>query len=96
MALMKISSTTCYVAPFTTSPPLPQSESLVQARLGRTGGAGVLERPGLDQSQTGQEPSVEEGGEMGKLSQRRISGGGDRYRVLLLDHEKHTEGRGWM
>lgn len=63
----------------------------MQARLGRTGGAGVLERPGLDQSQTSQEPRVEEGGEMGKLSQRRIYGGGDRYRVLLVDHERHTE-----
>ncbi|KAH7296433.1 hypothetical protein KP509_26G023000 [Ceratopteris richardii] len=67
--------------------------SFVQARLGRTGGAGVLERPGLDQSQVGNEPSVQEGGEMGKLSQKRILGGGDRYRVLLLDHEKHTEDR---
>ncbi|KAH7296434.1 hypothetical protein KP509_26G023000 [Ceratopteris richardii] len=34
--------------------------SFVQARLGRTGGAGVLERPGLDQSQVGNEPSVQE------------------------------------
>ena len=31
---------------------------------------------------------------MGKLMQKRNSGGGDRYRVLLLDHEKHTESRG--
>lgn len=31
---------------------------------------------------------------MGKLSQRRIFGGGDRYRVLLLDHERHTETQG--
>ena len=31
---------------------------------------------------------------MGKLMQKRKSGGGNRYRVLLLDHEKHTESRG--
>lgn len=51
----------------------------------------MLERPGLDQSQPSQEARVEEGGEMGKLPQRRKFAGGDRYRVLLLDHDKHTE-----
>eukprot|EP01018_Ginkgo_biloba_P031534 Gb_16952 [translate_table: standard] len=58
---------------------------------GGGGGAGVLERPGLDQSQYDATPSAEEGGEIGKVRQKRGSGGGDRYKVLLLDHERHTE-----
>ena len=34
------------------------------------------------------------GGEMGSANQRLRTGGGDRYRVLLLDHERHTEDMG--
>eukprot|EP00270_Netrium_digitus_P009296 TRINITY_DN2829_c0_g1_i1.p1 TRINITY_DN2829_c0_g1~~TRINITY_DN2829_c0_g1_i1.p1 ORF type:complete len:205 (+),score=18.51 TRINITY_DN2829_c0_g1_i1:99-713(+) len=66
----------------------------VEARLGgleRKGGAGLLERPGLDQSSSSSAPKTDEGGEMGKLRQRLRHDGGDRYRVLLLDHERHTE-----
>lgn len=59
--------------------------------LGGGGGTGVLERPGFDQSQFDTTPSAEEGGEMGKVREKRGSGGGDRYKVLLLDHERHTE-----
>ena len=34
---------------------------------------------------------------MGKLKQRIRHSGGDKYRVLLLDHEKHTEQFGtWL
>ena len=41
---------------------------LSEARLGRSnGGAGVLERPGFDQSQLYQEPRVEEGNEFKPL-----------------------------
>lgn len=60
---------------------------------GSGGGAGVLEKPGLDQS-FGQDkgPSTESGGEMGRLKDRMRTGGGDQYRVLLLDHARHTEG----
>lgn len=63
---------------------------LTEARLGG-GGAGVLERPGLDQSGSSSSPQADAGGEMGKLGQRIRHSGGDKYRVLLLDHEKHTE-----
>ena len=31
---------------------------------------------------------------MGSANQRMRTGGGDRYRVLLLDHERHTEDMG--
>ncbi|CAI7734188.1 unnamed protein product [Closterium sp. NIES-54] len=67
----------------------------LRGRLGSSfGGASVLERPGLDQS-GGEDgaPKTDAGGEMGQLKQRMRNGGGDRYRVLLLDHEKHTEDR---
>eukprot|EP00249_Psilotum_nudum_P008788 c21508_g1_i1 orf=124-723(+) len=64
---------------------------VVEARLGGGGGAGVLDKPGLDQSGSSPQPSVEEGGERGRLLQKLRYGGGDRYRVLLLDHERHTE-----
>lgn len=63
---------------------------VTEGRLGG-GGAGVLERPGLDQSTPDSAPRTEEGGEMGKSRQSVRLGGGDRYRVLLLDHERHTE-----
>lgn len=58
---------------------------------GGGGGTGVLERPGFDQSQFEATPSAEEGGEIGKVREKRGTGGGDRYKVLLLDHERHTE-----
>ncbi|CAI5962086.1 unnamed protein product [Closterium sp. NIES-64] len=65
----------------------------LRGRLGSSfGGASVLERPGLDQSGGADgAPKTDAGGEMGQLKQRMRNGGGDRYRVLLLDHEKHTE-----
>lgn len=59
---------------------------------GQMGGTGVLERPGYDRSlPVSPTPKADEGGEMGKLRDKRGSGGGERYKVLLLDHEKHTE-----
>ncbi|CAM6123275.1 unnamed protein product [Calypogeia fissa] len=65
---------------------------VTEGRLGgQGGGTGVLERPGLDQSSPDTAPRTEEGGEMGKSRQTVRYGGGDRYRVLLLDHERHTE-----
>lgn len=65
--------------------------SVTEARLGGPGAAGVLERPGLDQSTPDSAPRTEEGGERGQSRQRVRLGGGDKYRVLLLDHERHTE-----
>ncbi|XP_024375044.1 ATP-dependent Clp protease adapter protein CLPS2, chloroplastic [Physcomitrium patens] len=68
------------------------SGGVFQARLGGGGGgAGVLERPKLDQSGSDTTPRTEEGGESGRAAQRNRTGGGERYRVLLLDHERHTE-----
>lgn len=65
---------------------------VTEGRLGgQKGGTGVLERPGLDQSSPDTAPRTEEGGEMGKSRQTVRFGGGDKYRVLLLDHERHTE-----
>uniref|UniRef100_A0A0D6R3A7 Adaptor protein ClpS core domain-containing protein n=1 Tax=Araucaria cunninghamii TaxID=56994 RepID=A0A0D6R3A7_ARACU len=59
---------------------------------GDMGGIGVLEKPQLDRSRAKTPtPKVDEGGEMGKSREKRGSGGGERYKVLLLDHEKHTE-----
>lgn len=51
-----------------------------------------MERPGLDQSGGVSGPQTDEGGERGQLRDRLRLGGGDQYRVLLLDHERHTEG----
>ncbi|KAG0621922.1 hypothetical protein M758_3G058700 [Ceratodon purpureus] len=68
------------------------SVGVVRAALGGSrGGSSVLERPKLDQSGSDTAPQTEEGGESGKDRQRVRTGGGDRYRVLLLDAEHHTE-----
>ncbi|KAL4186211.1 hypothetical protein AMTRI_Chr09g13040 [Amborella trichopoda] len=64
----------------------------ISGRFGSSkGGAGLLERPTFDQSQFDPSLSVEEGGEMGRLCDKKGPGSGDSYRVLLLDHERHTE-----
>ncbi|KAH9288556.1 hypothetical protein KI387_032673, partial [Taxus chinensis] len=59
------------------------------------GGAGLLERRELEfpkiSTPTTSTPSVDAGGEIGKSWEKRRTGGGDRYKVLLLDHERHTE-----
>jgi len=60
-------------------------------RFGSSGGAGVLERPGLDQSGTDSTPRTSEGGEMGASKQQVRFGGGERFRVILLDDVRHTE-----
>lgn len=66
----------------------------LRGRLGSSGGAGVLERPGLDQSRENADaPKTDAGGDMAQLRQRMRTGGGDKYRVLLLDDERHTEDR---
>ncbi|KAJ8445666.1 hypothetical protein Cgig2_007142 [Carnegiea gigantea] len=65
----------------------------VNATLGSSkGGAHVLERPKYDRFQFEVEPTaVQEGGDIGWLSDKRGTGSGDSYRVLLLDDERHTE-----
>lgn len=64
--------------------------AMVEGRLGSQG-PGLMEKPGLDQADTAGGVKTEEGGEMGKLRARIRRRGGSRYRVLLLDHERHIE-----
>ncbi|XVF84483.1 hypothetical protein PTKIN_Ptkin17bG0040600 [Pterospermum kingtungense] len=65
----------------------------VQARFGafKSGGAGVLERPSLDQSQFEPTTQVLEGGDIGRLRDSKGTGSGDSYRVLLIDDARHSE-----
>ncbi|XP_057525583.1 ATP-dependent Clp protease adapter protein CLPS2, chloroplastic-like [Amaranthus tricolor] len=57
----------------------------------RSGGSVVLERPSFDQSQFDPSPQVEQGGDIGRLKDKRAPVSGDGYRVLLLDDPRHTE-----
>ncbi|GAB4842840.1 hypothetical protein Ancab_012817 [Ancistrocladus abbreviatus] len=59
--------------------------------LSSRGGAGLLERPTFDQSQFDPSTQVQEGGDIGRVRDKRGPGSGDSYRVLLLDDERHTE-----
>ncbi|CAB4295948.1 unnamed protein product [Prunus armeniaca] len=64
----------------------------VKARFGSSkGGAGVLERPKFDQSQFDPATQLEQGGDIGRLKDKRGIGSGDSYRVLLVDDVRHTE-----
>ncbi|XAR53203.1 hypothetical protein NMG60_11021656 [Bertholletia excelsa] len=68
------------------------SFATVEASLGSSkGGAGLLERPTFDQSQFDPSTLVEEGGDIGRITDRRGAGSGDSYRVLLIDDKHHTE-----
>ncbi|KVH95764.1 ATP-dependent Clp protease adapter protein CLPS1, chloroplastic-like [Cynara cardunculus var. scolymus] len=55
------------------------------------GGAGVLERPSFDQSQFDPATQVQEGGDIGRVRDKKHTGSGDSYRVLLIDDARHTE-----
>lgn len=65
----------------------------VEARFGsfETGGAGVIEKPAFDQSQFDPSTQVLEGGDIGKMKEKRRTGSGDSYRVLLIDDARHSE-----
>ncbi|XP_004297765.1 PREDICTED: uncharacterized protein LOC101299180 [Fragaria vesca subsp. vesca] len=64
----------------------------VKARFGSSrGGAGVLERPKFDQTQFDPSTQLQEGGDIGRLKDKRGIGSGDSYRVLLIDDVQHTE-----
>ncbi|XWS35247.1 hypothetical protein CRYUN_Cryun21dG0109500 [Craigia yunnanensis] len=65
----------------------------VKARFGsfKSGGAGVLERPSFDQSQFDPSTQVLEGGDIGRLKDKKGTGSGDSYRVLLVDDSHHSE-----
>ncbi|XP_052205392.1 ATP-dependent Clp protease adapter protein CLPS2, chloroplastic-like [Diospyros lotus] len=64
----------------------------IMASLGsKKGGAAILERPTFDQSQFDPSTQVEEGGDIGRLRDRRGAGSGDSYRVLLIDDMRHSE-----
>ncbi|KAJ4767044.1 ATP-dependent Clp protease adapter protein ClpS [Rhynchospora pubera] len=54
-------------------------------------GAGVLERPTIDPSQFDAFPIVQEGGDIGRLTEKKGTGSGDSYKVLLVDDPRHTE-----
>ncbi|XVF37841.1 hypothetical protein REPUB_Repub20aG0045800 [Reevesia pubescens] len=66
---------------------------VVKARFGsfKTGGAGVLERPSFDQSQFDPSTQVLEGGDIGRSKDKKGTGSGDSYRVLLVDDARHSE-----
>ncbi|ONK55325.1 uncharacterized protein A4U43_UnF4930 [Asparagus officinalis] len=55
------------------------------------GGSGLLERPTFDQSQFDPIPEAEEGGDIGRLKDKKSLGSGDSYRVLLIDDARHSE-----
>eukprot|EP00258_Populus_trichocarpa_P009370 XP_002315814.2 uncharacterized protein LOC7459064 isoform X1 [Populus trichocarpa] len=55
------------------------------------GGTGVLERPTFDQSQFDPSSQALEGGDIGRLRDKRGVGSGDSYRVLLIDDARHSE-----
>ncbi|XP_019709579.1 ATP-dependent Clp protease adapter protein CLPS2, chloroplastic [Elaeis guineensis] len=55
------------------------------------GGTGLLERPTFDQSQFDPLPQAQEGGDIGRLSDRKGLGSGDSYKVLMIDDIRHTE-----
>ncbi|KAL4387124.1 hypothetical protein GQ457_09G015440 [Hibiscus cannabinus] len=57
----------------------------------KTGGAAILERPTLDQSQFDPSTQVLEGGDIGGSIDRKGTGSGDGYRVLLVDDSRHSE-----
>ncbi|XP_022761773.1 uncharacterized protein LOC111307798 [Durio zibethinus] len=65
----------------------------VKARFGsfESGGAAVLERPSFDQSQFEPSTQVLEGGDIGRLRDKKGTGSGDSYRVLLVDDAGHSE-----
>ncbi|KAK6266149.1 hypothetical protein QUC31_016986 [Theobroma cacao] len=65
----------------------------VKAKFGsfKSGGAGVLERPSLDQSQFDPSTQVLEGGDIGRRRDKKGTGRGDSYRVLLIDDTCHSE-----
>ncbi|KAJ6837333.1 ATP-dependent Clp protease adapter protein CLPS1, chloroplastic-like [Iris pallida] len=55
------------------------------------GGSGLLERPTFDQSQFDPLPQAQEGGDIGRLRDKKSLRSGDSYRVLLIDDARHTE-----
>ncbi|KAJ4710360.1 ATP-dependent Clp protease adapter protein ClpS [Melia azedarach] len=77
-------------------PMLPKSRftaSKVVSRFGsfKSGGAGVLEKPAFDQSQFDPFTQVLEGGDIGRVKDRKGTGSGDGYRVLLIHDIRHSE-----
>ncbi|GJN17255.1 hypothetical protein PR202_gb04309 [Eleusine coracana subsp. coracana] len=98
---------TALILPSTKTTPLPSTVSVnprarprskattaatmaVAAPHASAGGA-VLDRPAFDQSQLDTLPVPEEGGDTGRLKDRKGTGSGDSYKVLLVDDAKHTE-----
>ncbi|KAI3501953.1 hypothetical protein L1887_29982 [Cichorium endivia] len=68
------------------------SNGSIKARFGSSrGGAGVLERPSFDQTQFDPATQVQEGGDIGRVRDKKNTGSGDSYKVLLIDDERHTE-----
>ncbi|PWA88032.1 ribosomal protein L7/L12/adaptor protein ClpS-like protein [Artemisia annua] len=69
------------------------SNGSFEARFGslRSGGTNVLERPNFDQSQFDPATQVQEGGDIGRVKDKKTTGSGDSYKVLLIDDARHTE-----
>nr|GEV84921.1 ATP-dependent Clp protease adapter protein CLPS1, chloroplastic-like [Tanacetum cinerariifolium] len=66
----------------------------IEARFGSLrggGGTNVLERPNFDQSQFDPATQVQEGGDIGRVGDKKTTGSGDSYKVLLIDDARHTE-----
>uniref|UniRef100_A0A453FV81 Uncharacterized protein n=1 Tax=Aegilops tauschii subsp. strangulata TaxID=200361 RepID=A0A453FV81_AEGTS len=68
----------------------PRKAVAAVARATSAGGA-VLDPPAFDQSQLDTLPPAQEGGDTGRLKDRKGTGSGDSYKVLLLDDPRHTE-----
>uniref|UniRef100_A0A8R7TZI5 Photosystem II 10 kDa polypeptide, chloroplastic n=1 Tax=Triticum urartu TaxID=4572 RepID=A0A8R7TZI5_TRIUA len=71
----------------------PRKALAAVARATSAGGA-VLDPPAFDQSQLDTLPPAQEGGDTGRLKDRKGTGSGDSYKVLLLDDPRHTEKHG--
>ncbi|XP_020424614.1 uncharacterized protein LOC109950412 [Prunus persica] len=79
------------VTPLSAAALLLASQSLHCRFRSSKGGAGVLERPKFDQSQFDPATQLEQGGDIGRLKDKRGIGSRDSYRVLLVDDVRHTE-----
>ncbi|KAD1709730.1 hypothetical protein R6Q59_032435 [Mikania micrantha] len=90
----KSPTVSCTIRTSSSSSPvlISNSNGSFKSRFGSSkGGASVLERPSFDQSQFDPATQVQEGGDIGRVRDKKNTGSGDSYKVLLIDDARHTE-----